>query len=1532
MVIKTKQSFRSSRDMLDWQYKSLLAEMQQLQLHAEDPTCPCSLRDMGEFCLAKHSLNVASLASETATMDDKNAEMLFDLAEDATEMHKKLREHVCGHGDDVDVVTWSRQWRKKLEPIYYSCKVKATLHEVAILHDIPYKYYFKSDEWYKELAKGRFKVISVHKWFAEAKTAYAELKGRGYHPTLHYVVNTWNRYYVSVSLPEVKKLIDEGITKIEGNSLSEGVTVENFACKTKLTESLTADDVARLFAPPPTLTKEVDRLRSLASELSTACPECRTAPSIARDIRKRADALSIIELPVLAKVVALPSPAAVTNKTFATGITGLTRYEFEYRIVDALSLLVSHDPMTFTPNPRYPQELQPRLRERAATRLQVQNIAANLEPDALLTDYRSIDRGAPIIGPDRVVESGNGRVMALILAAKEHPAVYASYRDKLKEVAPTYALDPKDVDKYRVPILVRERLTKVDRRHFVEESNASTTIESSAVEKARSDAGKITLPMLDGLEVLEGEAIEDALRSTRNKDFVTSFLRKLSENEQARLVDAKGILNQDGVRRVAMALFVATFKGDVGLKLAERFFESTDVNVRNALNGIGRSLGLLARAESLTAGGQRDSSLAIGEDLAKAVSVFSAIKKTPGMDVKKYLAQLQMLERELTPFQERILAVLDEHSKSARRIGSILGTYAQLVLDSPPPQQASMIEAVRASKQELFETAVRRATMLPEAVTAEDVAKMFEAHLCRAMTKAEWERALKYQMPFDFEKVPPKIEVTPPCPPVCPTVSVMPPPMPKGKTKYELFPFQQEGVEWLKGRSFALLADEMGLGKTPQAIHWGADNRPVLVVVPSALTLNWQREITAMWRPQDKAVLLDGKTDLPHKLPDWCIMSYGMLNHYLPQLRRAGFKAIIIDEAHLVKNLDTQRTKNILALVVPDEPKASDKPIPNRLAVTGTPVVNRPIELFSLLVFLGVKKRVDFREFLERYTQHKYVKGRLVFTGARNLYELHQNLKPIMLRRMKKDVLKQLPPKINTPMFVAITNAAEYVQAERNFLTWLAEQKGTEAAIQASKAEIIVKMNALRMLAANGKVGPVCDWLKPCRDGQGKVLVFCSFIEPLNGLKRCKPEAVLYTGALSSPERQTMVDHFQHSTGVCYFLGTVGAAGVGITLTAANRVTFLDLPWTPGAKIQAEDRAHRIGQTQTVEVVNVLAKNTIDERMLELLKEKEFIIAQAIDGKTRDEAATTSVANALIESFLRVPMGEPLQYESDMAEPEPEAISDDDLTVLEGFREEVGKAEVVEMFDYSWLAKKVDACNVSVRDVDAALSWRPLRNIVAAAIGVKAKVQLCSIGFVYGRYQLIIDGLSIDAEDKIAKVVMKTTRIKQVHTAVPSQRVYEVVLPIGGEPSELTWTPQEVVRQVRHEPTEQLAMFAEAIMAERIPKAIDVYSNVIHRHYRDAGDMQDGTIRTLKPAKGVLVYIGCPVGAKWNAKTKRCSPRAEIVKSVVPRTDRYEQELQALRRSHPNINVKFHTAEGVEAREPELQEVKDAMKTAEVVE
>ncbi|MEX2599273.1 MAG: hypothetical protein WD533_06420 [Dehalococcoidia bacterium] len=394
--------------------------------------------------------------------------------------------------------------------------------------------------------------------------------------------------------------------------------------------------------------------------------------------------------------------------TWAIGPNRMQRYEFLYRIVEAEDLIPSHDSFTFTPNPGFPQELQPRLRERAAPRVQVERIAADLDTRLLLEEFRSLDRGAPIIGPDMVVESGNGRVMAIIRAATDFPDSYARYREALAEIAPSYGGSSRDVEDMETPVLVRERITEVVRTDFVEEANATSSISRSTVEIARTNADNITVDMLDSLVVLDGESIEDALRASRNRPFVTRFLATLSPEEQAAQVDASGAINQDGIRRAGTAIFVRTFgTADAGFALAERWFETTEPDVRNVFNGISRSLGPLARAEALVAADERDAGLSIAQDLAEVVTVYSKIKRL-GMRVDDYLAQMPLFERELDEFQERMLVAIEDRRRSAKRIGEMFAHYAGQVIASPPPAQGALIPGEAPTKEELWEEAMRR--------------------------------------------------------------------------------------------------------------------------------------------------------------------------------------------------------------------------------------------------------------------------------------------------------------------------------------------------------------------------------------------------------------------------------------------------------------------------------------------------------------------------------------------------------------------------------------------------------------------------------------------------------------------------------------------------------------------------------------------------------------------------------------------------------------------------------------------------------
>lgn len=450
-------------------------------------------------------------------------------------------------------------------------------------------------------------------------------------------------------------------------------------------------------------------------------------------------------------------PAGIT--TTALGMDGLTRYEFEFKIVSLDKLIVSHDPFTFTPNPKYPAELQPRLRERAATKIQVEKIAANLEPDAVITDFHVIDRGTPIVGPDFVVEAGNGRVMGIIRAAAEHPDKYSNYKDRLRERTHDYGLSPQDVDSIENPVLIRVRISDVDRTTFAQEANQAATIAPSAIENARTDAQKITLGMLRELAVGENESLEDALRAPKNQAFAKRFLATLPENVQAALVDAQGYLNRDGVHRMAMGIFVSAFQGDAGLRLAEKAFESVDMDVRNTVNAIARSLGTMAQAEALTRTGERDTTLSIGDDLAQTINVYSAIKRNPALTVEKYLAQEQIFARELTPFQESILVVLDEYKRAPKKLAGIFTAYAEGVIAAPPPAQVALIPGAEITKEGLWESAVKAPEAQPVLM---EVIRMFDTscdrpsakyqHLSMFFTESASEAALFASEPGDTER------------------------------------------------------------------------------------------------------------------------------------------------------------------------------------------------------------------------------------------------------------------------------------------------------------------------------------------------------------------------------------------------------------------------------------------------------------------------------------------------------------------------------------------------------------------------------------------------------------------------------------------------------------------------------------------------------------------------------------------------------------------------------------------------------------
>ena len=445
--------------------------------------------------------------------------------------------------------------------------------------------------------------------------------------------------------------------------------------------------------------------------------------------------------------------------------------------------------------------------------------------------------------------------------------------------------------------------------------------------------------------------------------------------------------------------------------------------------------------------------------------------------------------------------------------------------------------------------------------------------------------------------------------------------------KKQLFPFQKVGVAFIEKRNGrALIADEMGLGKTIQAAAWlqlHPEKRPAIILCPASLKLNWAKEIRETLSTKDKVQILQGTKPYPIT-GSIIIINYDILNSWVETLRAIHPQVLIIDEMHYVKNSSAIRTKATKKLA---------KGVPHIIALTGTPIVNRPVEGFNIFQILDRNLFPNFWTYAHRYCGARHNGFGWDFSGATNKEELNQILtSTIMIRRRKADVLKDLPEKLYSFVPMELANETEYRIAEEEFIEYLQDVKGKEAAEKAKKAEHLVKIEALKQLAVKGKMKQAINWIKDFIEDGSKLVVFAVHKEVIDQLmKEFKEIAVKIDGSTPIPERHKAVEAFQSSPNIKLFIGNIQAAGVGLTLTAASAVAFLELPWTPGELQQAEDRCHRIGQKNAVNIYYLLAENSVEYKLAKLLDKKKEVLSAVIDGKVVDEK---SLITELIESYL----------------------------------------------------------------------------------------------------------------------------------------------------------------------------------------------------------------------------------------------------------------------------------------------------------
>jgi SWI/SNF-related matrix-associated actin-dependent regulator 1 of chromatin subfamily A len=433
----------------------------------------------------------------------------------------------------------------------------------------------------------------------------------------------------------------------------------------------------------------------------------------------------------------------------------------------------------------------------------------------------------------------------------------------------------------------------------------------------------------------------------------------------------------------------------------------------------------------------------------------------------------------------------------------------------------------------------------------------------------------------------------------------------------ELRPFQRAGVAYALQARRTFLADEQGLGKTVQALAaLEADEAyPAVVVCPASLKLNWQRE-AERWLPHRSATVVAGTGATP-PLAEITILNYEILHAHRGRLALARPGALVLDESHYVKNPRAKRTRAVRRLAdgLPDGAL--------RLALTGTPVMNHPDELISQLRVLG---RLGQFGSGARFARR--------FQGAGAEERIHWHLRrSCFVRRLKADVLPQLPRKRQVVVPVALGNEREYRLAERDVIAWLREQPLDLSELDrrvaaALRAERLAQLNALKRLAARGKLGAALGWIEDFLASDEPLVVFAGHREVQEELLGRFPGAAHLLGRDSAQAREAAVQAFQEPDGPQLIVCSTRVGAQGITLTRASNVAFLDLEWTPAIHDQAEDRCHRIGQEDAVTAWYLLAAETIDETMIELIARKRGIVEAVTDGR-RDES------EALVQAVVR---------------------------------------------------------------------------------------------------------------------------------------------------------------------------------------------------------------------------------------------------------------------------------------------------------
>jgi len=445
-------------------------------------------------------------------------------------------------------------------------------------------------------------------------------------------------------------------------------------------------------------------------------------------------------------------------------------------------------------------------------------------------------------------------------------------------------------------------------------------------------------------------------------------------------------------------------------------------------------------------------------------------------------------------------------------------------------------------------------------------------------------------------------------------------------TKYENRPplaHQKEAIEKLLKNDKFILADDMGLGKTTSTVIASLESgaKKVLIICPASLKINWEREIRNY---TDKSVYIcEGKK---FEQADYVIVNYDILkNFHDPKdklnsiILNSKFDLVVIDEAHYVSNAQAQRTKIIMDVT---------KDIKKLWLLTGTPMTSRPMNYYNILKLIDSPVSQNWQAYAIRYCggYQFRVGGKKIWnvTGASNLEELRERTSRQILRRLKTDVL-DLPEKIMTPVYLRLKSRL-YEGLMGEYFDWYNNRQEESKSLSVQ----FTKLMKVRQVIAEEKIATTIELAENIIEQGKKVIIFSNFTDPIKKIhEHFGKKSVYLDGSTSKPARQDAVDKFQESDKIQVFCGNIKAAGVGLTLTAAEAVIMNDLSFVPAEHAQAEDRAYRYGQKNNVSVFYPLFENTIEGVIYDILSHKKQIIGTVMGDN--DETSADIVEQILNE-------------------------------------------------------------------------------------------------------------------------------------------------------------------------------------------------------------------------------------------------------------------------------------------------------------